>query len=119
MITDRPLFGSIDSSFITERKDIYSSGMVAEIGLVAHGVWGALKCHADIGTGETYVGMRAIGEECGISPATVMRAIRTLERAHLVRIVAPGLQGQERANGGPSRAPHRASGQPRLVHGGH
>jgi DNA-binding MarR family transcriptional regulator len=91
VITDRPLFGSIDSSFITERKDIYSSGMVAEIGLVAHGVWGALKCHADIGTGETYVGMRAIGEECGISPATVMRAIRTLERAHLVRIVAPDL----------------------------
>lgn len=79
--------GQIDSSFTTEQRDLFASGIVAEIGVNAYAVWSAIKFYADYNTGHAWPGMRKIGEKLGISAQTVMRAIESLERAHLVRVV--------------------------------
>lgn len=80
--------GSIDSSFTTEQRDLFASGIVAEIGVNAYAVWSAIKFFADYNTGHAWPGMRKIGEKLGLSPMTVKRAIDTLETAKMVRIVA-------------------------------
>ena len=79
--------GQIDSSFTTEQRDLFASGIVAEIGVNAYAVWSAIKFYADYNTGHAWPGMRKIGVKLGISAQTVMRAIESLERAHLVRVV--------------------------------
>jgi len=79
--------GKIDSSFTTEQRDLFASGIVAEIGVNAYAVWHAIKYYADYNTGEAFPGMRAIGEKLGISKDTVQRAIESLATAKLVRIV--------------------------------
>ena len=39
--------GHIDSSFTTEQRDLFASGIVAEIGVNAYAVWSAIKFFAD------------------------------------------------------------------------
>lgn len=78
--------GRIDSSFTTEQRDLFSSGMVAEIGVNAYAVWQAIKFYADFKTGEAFPGMRTLGQKLGLSPATVQRAVKGLEAAKLVRV---------------------------------
>lgn len=80
--------GRIDSSFTTEQRDLFASGIVAEIGVNAYAVWSAIKFFADYNTGHAWPGMRKLGEKLGLSPMTVKRAIDQLEQAHMVRIVA-------------------------------
>lgn len=79
--------GRIDSSFTTEQRDLFASGFVAEIGVNAYAVWSAIKFYADYNTGHAWPGMRKIGEKLGVSKDTVQRAIESLEKARLVRIV--------------------------------
>jgi len=78
--------GRIDSSFTTEQRDLFASGMVAEIGVNAYAVWQAIKYYADYNTGEAFPGMRTLGQKLGISPATVQRAVKSLEGAKLLRV---------------------------------
>lgn len=79
--------GQIDSSFTTEQRDLFASGIVAEIGVNAYAVWSAIKFYADYNTGHAWPGMRTIGEKLGISKDTVQRAIESLQKAHMVRII--------------------------------
>lgn len=78
--------GKIDSSFTTEQRDLFSSGMVAEIGVNAYAVWQAIKFYADFKTGEAFPGMRTLGQKLGLSQPTVQRAVKVLEAAQLVRV---------------------------------
>lgn len=80
--------GHIDSSFTTEQRDLFASGIVAEIGVNAYAVWCAIKYFADYNTGHAWPGMRKLGEKLGLSPMTVKRAIDQLEESRMVRIVA-------------------------------
>ena len=80
--------GHIDSSFTTEQRDLFASGLVAEIGVNAYAVWSAIKFYADYNTGHAWPGMRTLGEKLGLSAMTVKRAIDTLEKASMLRIVA-------------------------------
>lgn len=80
--------GEIDSTFQTQQRDMFTSGIVAEIGVNAYAVWSVIKCYADFATGEAFPGMREIGKKIGVSPATVMRAVEVLEKSHMLRIVA-------------------------------
>lgn len=80
--------GHIDSSFTTEQRDLFASGIVAEIGVNAYAVWSAIKYFADYNTGHAWPGMRKLGEKLGLSAMTVKRAIDTLEQNRMVRIVA-------------------------------
>lgn len=78
--------GKIDSSFQTEQRDLFTSGIVAEIGVHAYAVWSAIKYHADYNTGEAWPGMRRLGELVGLSKSAVARAIGTLEAAKMLRV---------------------------------
>lgn len=81
------LQGKIDSSFQTEQRDLFASGIVAEIGVNAYAVWSAIKYHADFDTGEAWPGMRRLGELVGLSKSAVDRAVDALEKAQMVRVI--------------------------------
>lgn len=81
--------GSIDSSFTTEQRDLFASGMIAEIGVNAYAVWHAIKFYADFNTGESFPGMRTLGVKLGLSAMTVQRATERLIDAKMLRIVKP------------------------------
>lgn len=78
--------GQIDSSFTTEQRDMFASGIVAEIGVNAYAVWHGIKFYADYNTGEAFPGMRALGAKIGLSKDSVNRAIDRLIEAKMVRI---------------------------------
>lgn len=80
--------GKIDSTFQTQQRDMFTSGIVAEIGVNAYAVWSVIKCYADFQSGEAWPGMREIGNKIGVSPMTVQRAVDVLQQAHMLRIVA-------------------------------
>lgn len=80
--------GEIDSTFQTQQRDMFTSGIVAEIGVNAYAVWSVIKCYADFQNGEAWPGMREIGNKIGVSPMTVQRAVEVLQHAHMLRIVA-------------------------------
>ena len=80
--------GEIDATFQTLQRDMFTSGVVAEIGVNAFGVWSAIKCYADFSTGQAWPGMREIGNKIGLSKSTVQRAVEVLQRAHLLRVVS-------------------------------
>src|SRR4030042_5590727 len=79
--------GQIDCTFITQQRDLFGSGLVAEIGGNAYAVWSAIKYFANYHTGEAFPGMREIGQKVGVSKDTVHRAILVLTEAHLLRIM--------------------------------
>lgn len=79
--------GEIDSTFQTQQRDMFTSGIVAEIGVNAYAVWSVIKCYADFMTGEAYPGMREIGKKIGLSQPSVSRAVEILKEAHMLRIV--------------------------------
>ena len=79
--------GKVDSSFQTEQRDLFASGIVAEIGVNAYAVWSAIKYHADFNTGHAWPGMRRLGELVGLSKSAVDRAVDVLEKSHMLRVV--------------------------------
>lgn len=80
------MIGKIDSSFVTQQSDMFTSGIAAEIGMNAFGVWTAIKFHADYASGKAWPGMRRLGELTGLSKSTVDRCIDTLEKAKMLRV---------------------------------
>lgn len=79
--------GRIDSSFTTEQRDLFASGIVAEIGVSAYAVWHAIKYYADFNTGKAFPGMRTIATKLGISVGSVSNAIKVLQAARMLRVV--------------------------------
>lgn len=88
------MLGKVDSSFQTEQRDLFASGVVAEIGVNAYAVWSAIKYHADYDTGHAWPGMRRLGELVGLSKSAVDRAVDVLEQAHMLRVVRGGGRGR-------------------------
>jgi Helix-turn-helix domain len=82
--------GEIDTSFETLQRDLFASGMAANIGMNAFGVWIAIKSHADYNTGECWPGMRRLSDLTGLSTGTVQKCIHTLVDARLLRIITEG-----------------------------
>lgn len=79
--------GQIDSSFTTEQRDLFASGLVAEIGVNAYAVWHAIKYFADYGDGTAHPGMRKLGEKLGLGKSTIQRAVEVLIEAKMLRVV--------------------------------
>lgn len=77
--------GDIDTTYLTQQKGMFASGLVAQIGTDALGVWMAIKSHADFATGEAWPGVRRLMEQTGLASDTVMKAIKRLHEAHLLR----------------------------------
>lgn len=82
--------GEIDTSFTTNQRDLFTSGMAAQIGMNAFGVWLAIKSHADFNDGEAWPGIRRLAEMTGLGKSTVDRTIQTLIDAKLLRVLATG-----------------------------
>lgn len=84
--------GSIDTSFATGQRDLFESGLAAEIGMNAYGVWMAIKHHADYDTGRAWPGYRRLSSLTGLSKNTITATVRRLVDAKLLRIVRGGSQ---------------------------
>jgi len=85
--------GDIDTTYTTHQRDMFTSGLAAEIGASAFMTWNAIKWHADFNTGESYPGIRRIAEITGMSTPTVVTSIKVLEANLLLRI--SGKRGQQ------------------------
>jgi hypothetical protein len=107
--------GTIDSSFQTEQRDLFTSGAVAEIGVNAYAVWHAIKHHADFTTGQAWPGMRRLAQLVGLSKSSIDRAVDTLQRAHMLRIVKRSTKDKG-ANLYRTRAHIGASGEQGCLH---
>ena len=86
----RQVQGDIDTTYYTQQRDIFTSGLAAEIGIAAFTVWHAIKWHADFNTGESYPGIKRIAEITGTAPSTVQIALKVLVEKHLLRIRKAG-----------------------------
>ncbi len=78
--------GDIDTTYLTQQRDVFTSGLAARVGPNAYAVWMAIKSHANFNTGEAWCGVRKIAELAGISPMTAQRALKVLREEHLLRV---------------------------------
>lgn len=84
--------GKIDSTFGTFQRDMFESGLVAELGANCFVIWIAIKTHADFNTGVAWPSIRRLAAITGLADKTVQKAIKELEAASLLRIVKSGNQ---------------------------
>lgn len=77
----------INPTYLTTQRDLFDSGLVATIGAAAFTIWNAIKAHADFNTGQAFPGLRKLAEITGMGKSTAQRAVETLEKNHLLRIV--------------------------------
>lgn len=82
--------GEIDTSFCTSQRDLFSSGLAAQIGMNAFGVWLAIKSHADYNTGKCWPGMRLLSRLTNLSLGSVQKSVQILIDARLLRVVEQG-----------------------------
>jgi len=87
---DLALKGEIDTTYQTQQRDMFTSGLAASIGVNAFAVWHAIKSHANYETGKCWPGIRRLMELTGIASASVQGAIKSLEQAHLLRVTRLG-----------------------------
>lgn len=92
---DTLLHGRLDTTYSTYQRDLFESGLVAQIGPAAYAVWSAIKAHADFNNGRAWPSIRRLAEVTGIGKSTVERATQTLQERHLLRIVQPGFSGPD------------------------
>ena len=90
LANDVVLKGEIDTTYQTQQRDMFTSGLAAAIGVNAFAVWHAIKSHANYETGKCWPGIRRLMELTGIASASVQGAIKSLEQAHLLRVTRLG-----------------------------
>jgi hypothetical protein len=90
MSTNSELRGDIDTTYHTQQRDMFASGLAAEIGVHAFATWHAIKSHADFQTGQAWPGIRRLVELTGCADKTVQAAIKTLVNSHLLRVTKRG-----------------------------
>lgn len=79
------MIGELDTSFQTTQRDLFESGLVAEIGPNAFAVWCAIKAHADYNSGVSWPSVRRLMELTGLASGTVQRALTQLEGVRMLR----------------------------------
>jgi len=84
--------GRIDTSFATGQRDMFESGLAAEIGMNAYGVWMAIKHHADYESGKAWPGYRRLAELTGLNKDTITKNVARLIDAKLLRVIRSGSQ---------------------------
>ena len=82
--------GTLDTTFGTFQRDLFESGLVAQIGANSFAVWIAIKNHADFQTGKAWPSIRRLCDLTGLTDKTVSRCLETLQAAHLLRIEKRG-----------------------------
>lgn len=86
--------GDIDTTYHTQQRDMFGSGLAAEIGVNAFAVWHAIKSHADYQTGVAWPGIRRLMALTGLSTDPVQAAIKKLVTHHLLRISKRGCKNK-------------------------
>lgn len=81
---------TIDTSYTTAQQDLFASGLAAQIGMSAYGLWQAIKSHADNDTGEAEPGMRSLARMTGLGLSTVSECVKILEKNKLLRVLEKG-----------------------------
>lgn len=79
------MLGRVDTSFQTTQRDMFESGLVAEIGVNAFAVWSAIKAHANYQKGVCWPSVRRLMGLTGLASATVQKALFALEGFKLLR----------------------------------
>lgn len=79
------MLGKVDTSFQTTQRDMFESGLVADIGPNAFAVWSAIKAHADYNKGVCWPSVRRLMLLTGLASATVQKALGSLEGSKLLR----------------------------------
>lgn len=85
--TTQGVLGDIDTTYHTQQRDMFASGLAAEIGVNAFAVWHAIKSHADFHNGRCWPGIRRLMLLTGLSTDPVQAGVRRLVECHLLRIV--------------------------------
>jgi hypothetical protein len=80
----------IDTTFQTMQRDLFESGIAAQIGMSAFGLWQAIKSHADFDTGEAEPGIRRLAEMTGMGKSTVSECVKILEKHKMLRVITKG-----------------------------
>lgn len=78
-----------NTTYLTTQRDLFDSGMVAKIGAPAFTIWNAIKAHADFNTGQAYPGLRKLAQISGMGKSSAQRAVESLAKNNLVRIILP------------------------------
>jgi DNA-binding Lrp family transcriptional regulator len=78
---------TLDTTYLSMQREMFRNGLFRKIGAGAYSVWSAIKSFADFGTGECWPSIRLLSEDLGMSTETVQRAIRILEKAHMLRVI--------------------------------
>lgn len=78
-----------NTTYLTTQRDLFDSGIVAKIGAPAFTIWNAIKAHADFNTGQAFPGLRKLAQICGMGKSSAQRAVDSLEKNNLVRIILP------------------------------
>jgi hypothetical protein len=78
-----------NTTYLTTQRDLFDSGMVAKIGAPAFTIWNAIKAHADFNTGQAFPGLRKLAQICGMGKSSAQRAVESLEKNNLVRVILP------------------------------
>lgn len=86
--------GRIDSTFGTFQRDMFESGLAAEIGANCFITWIAIKTHADFNTGTAWPSIRRLAEITGLADKTIQKALKDLQTHHLLKIIKTGNQRQ-------------------------
>ena len=79
--------GDVDTTYHTQQRDMFASGLAAEIGVYASAVWNAIKAHSDFNTGDSWPGIRRLCELTGISDQKVQESIKKLQASYLLRVI--------------------------------
>lgn len=88
--TEPHVKGDIDTTYHTQQRDMFTSGLASEIGVNAFAVWHAIKSHADFQTGIAWPGIRRLMLLTGLSTDPVQAAIKKLVEHHLLRVSKRG-----------------------------
>lgn len=83
----------IDTTYQTQQRDLFASGLAAQVGPPALAVWLAIKAHADFATGEAWPGVRKLMQDTGMASATVQKAVAALLEHKLLRVAR--VEGQK------------------------
>ncbi|PYE22850.1 helix-turn-helix protein [Paraburkholderia silvatlantica] len=88
------MLGKIDTSFATTQRDFFTSGLAAEIGMNAFGIWLAIKQHADYNSGKSWPGVRQLASWTGLNKDTVTKQLKILEEHRLLKWSPRGRRGR-------------------------
>ena len=80
----------VDNLWIHVVRGLIKDKVIAQVGAPAFCVYIAIKAHTDLDTGNAWPSVATLGEQVGISKETVLRSLKTLVEAGLLKVEKRG-----------------------------